>query len=51
MNSFFSYDAGYDYKNNKYIEFDSWYSAVAFAQRHGMKHYTVVKVGDHYEIH
>ena len=45
-----SYKA-YDYKNHKYKEFNSWYSAVVFAQRNGIKNYTVVKVDNHYEIH
>lgn len=41
----------YDPKTHTFKHFKHWWDAVGFAQAHKMKHYTVVKVDDHYEIH
>lgn len=51
ISDFFIFDKAYDYEKNEYKQFDSWYSAVAFAQRNGIKKYEIVKVDGHYEIH
>ena len=51
--AYFGYNPAYDPKTNTYKHFKHWWDAVGFAQAYklSLKHYTVVKVDDHYEIH
>lgn len=45
------FNPAYDYQTKTFKSFKSWYTAVAFAQANKIKGWTIVKVGDHYEIH
>lgn len=47
----FGYNPAYDFATHTYKEFKNWIDAIRFAQAYKIKGWTVVKVGDHYEIH
>ena len=51
MEQKFEFDPSFDLATMKPKQFKSWQHAIMFVQSHKMKNWTIVKVGDHYEIH
>jgi len=49
----FEYNPSYNFKTHTYKHFKNWWDAVGYAQAYKMslKHFMIVKVEDHYEIH